>query len=641
MPTDHDAVALVALRDEPLSVDEVLDAVRHPTCGGIALFVGVVRDHDHGDVGHGARLRGAPERRRDHARASATTSPRARRPCGSPPCTAPASLRVGDLAVVVAAAAPHRGQAFDAVPRPHRHPQGADPDLEAPEPGRRLDRVGGPAVSTPSHDVVSDGPVGVRRPRRTWLPGMPPGAGLRAPPRPPGLLPAALLTATFVAIAIAAALTFVGLPYVVMSPGPATNILGEVDGKPLLVVDGATTYPTERHARLHDGERRGRPGRQGHPLRRGPGLARRRRGGRPRGPGLPAATPSEEQVQEEGAAEMAGSQSVATATALRALGRDGRRDGRHRRRARRQPVQAGVLEPDDVLVTRRRRPGDLGGCRARGRAAARAGRQPSPSSCAATARSAPSPPDRRVRRPHRHRRRAAARLRPAGRRHAQHRQRRRALGRPDVQPGHLRRADPGRAQRRQGRRRHRDDGGRRHGRARSAASGRRSSAPVEAGAEYFLAPADNCAEVEGAVPDGLQRRPGRDVRRGAGGGRGHRVRRHLIAAHLRLTARSGCRAPAAHVRMPRAPQSSKVARSACTSPGAMSSPSATRSSLSWSRWRRRQRADAVAGHRDEQPDVGAAGVVGDRPQRGARHPRAGRARPPAARRSARRPGRSP
>jgi molybdopterin synthase catalytic subunit len=49
MPADPEAIALVALRDEPLSVDEVLDAVRHPACGGIALFVGVVRDHDHGD----------------------------------------------------------------------------------------------------------------------------------------------------------------------------------------------------------------------------------------------------------------------------------------------------------------------------------------------------------------------------------------------------------------------------------------------------------------------------------------------------------------------------------------------------------------------------------------------------------------
>ena len=49
MPTHPEAVSLVALRDAALSVDEVLDAVRHPTCGGIALFVGVVRDHDHGD----------------------------------------------------------------------------------------------------------------------------------------------------------------------------------------------------------------------------------------------------------------------------------------------------------------------------------------------------------------------------------------------------------------------------------------------------------------------------------------------------------------------------------------------------------------------------------------------------------------
>ena len=60
----------------------------------------------------------------------------------------------------------------------------------------------------------------------------------------PGLVPGVLLTATFVAIAVAAALTFVGLPYVVMSPGPATNILGKVDGKPLLSIEGATTYPT-------------------------------------------------------------------------------------------------------------------------------------------------------------------------------------------------------------------------------------------------------------------------------------------------------------------------------------------------------------------------------------------------------------
>ena len=49
MPSPPAEAALVAVREAALSVDEVLDAVRHPRCGGVALFVGVVRDHDHGD----------------------------------------------------------------------------------------------------------------------------------------------------------------------------------------------------------------------------------------------------------------------------------------------------------------------------------------------------------------------------------------------------------------------------------------------------------------------------------------------------------------------------------------------------------------------------------------------------------------
>ena len=113
MPTDHDAVALVALRDEPLSVDEVLDAVRDPACGGIALFVGVVRDHDHGDAVTALDYEAHP-----------TALDTMRRTCDDVLARSKAhrvaavhrtgALRVGDLAVVVAAAAPHRGQAFDA-----------------------------------------------------------------------------------------------------------------------------------------------------------------------------------------------------------------------------------------------------------------------------------------------------------------------------------------------------------------------------------------------------------------------------------------------------------------------------------------------------------------------------------------------
>ena len=113
MPTDHDPVALVALRDEPLSVDEVLDTVRHPTCGGIALFVGVVRDHDHGEsvtaLDYEAHPSAVDTMRRTCddvlARSQAVRVAAVHRT---------GALRVGDLAVVVAAAAPHRGQAFDA-----------------------------------------------------------------------------------------------------------------------------------------------------------------------------------------------------------------------------------------------------------------------------------------------------------------------------------------------------------------------------------------------------------------------------------------------------------------------------------------------------------------------------------------------
>ena len=113
MPTDHDPVALVALRDEPLSVDEVLDTVRHPTCGGIALFVGVVRDHDHGEsvtaLDYEAHPSAVETMRRTCddvlARSQAVRVAAVHRT---------GALRVGDLAVVVAAAAAHRGQAFDA-----------------------------------------------------------------------------------------------------------------------------------------------------------------------------------------------------------------------------------------------------------------------------------------------------------------------------------------------------------------------------------------------------------------------------------------------------------------------------------------------------------------------------------------------
>ncbi|MGB7819217.1 MAG: molybdenum cofactor biosynthesis protein MoaE [Ornithinibacter sp.] len=113
MPQDHDAVALADLRAEPLSVDEVLHSVIHPTCGGVALFVGVVRDHDHGhDVSaldysaHPTAVEVLRETCAAVAARSAAVRVAAVHRTGA--------LAVGDLAVVVAVSAHHRGQAIDA-----------------------------------------------------------------------------------------------------------------------------------------------------------------------------------------------------------------------------------------------------------------------------------------------------------------------------------------------------------------------------------------------------------------------------------------------------------------------------------------------------------------------------------------------
>ncbi len=65
------------------------------------------------------------------------------------------------------------------------------------------------------------------------------------PARRPGRLTTGLLTAFFVLVIAGAVMTFVPLPYVTLGPGPATNVLGTVDGAPVLSIEGRKTYPTE------------------------------------------------------------------------------------------------------------------------------------------------------------------------------------------------------------------------------------------------------------------------------------------------------------------------------------------------------------------------------------------------------------
>jgi len=105
-------VALTAIRDAPLSVDEVIGAVRHPRAGGIATFIGVVRESDHGhsvqDLDYSSHP-SAPQVLRDLAEQVAASADVIRVAA----VHRVGHLEVGDVAVVVAVSAVHRGTALD------------------------------------------------------------------------------------------------------------------------------------------------------------------------------------------------------------------------------------------------------------------------------------------------------------------------------------------------------------------------------------------------------------------------------------------------------------------------------------------------------------------------------------------------
>ena len=106
-------IRLLAIRDTPLSVPEIQAAVAANEAGGIAVFAGAVRDHDHGHpvtgltyVAHpsaGAELRSAAERVAEKYPVEAIAA-----------VHRVGDLEIGDLAVVVAVSCAHRGDAFDA-----------------------------------------------------------------------------------------------------------------------------------------------------------------------------------------------------------------------------------------------------------------------------------------------------------------------------------------------------------------------------------------------------------------------------------------------------------------------------------------------------------------------------------------------
>jgi Molybdopterin converting factor, large subunit len=105
-------VVLADIRESPLSVDDVLEAVRHPRAGGIATFIGVVRERDHGRAVEALDYTfhpSAPQVLRELAERVAAGSDVIRVAA----VHRVGHLEIGDVAVVVAVSAVHRAAALD------------------------------------------------------------------------------------------------------------------------------------------------------------------------------------------------------------------------------------------------------------------------------------------------------------------------------------------------------------------------------------------------------------------------------------------------------------------------------------------------------------------------------------------------
>jgi molybdopterin synthase catalytic subunit len=104
----------IDLRDAALSVDEAVAHVTHPGAGGIAVFLGVVRDENDGRavtrLEYSAYASMAKKEMEKIALAIEGEI------AGTRVCAIHrvGSLAVGDAAIVCAASAPHRGEAFRA-----------------------------------------------------------------------------------------------------------------------------------------------------------------------------------------------------------------------------------------------------------------------------------------------------------------------------------------------------------------------------------------------------------------------------------------------------------------------------------------------------------------------------------------------
>ena len=112
-PVSHPALRLVALRETPLDVAEVVAALDDDASGGLTLFVGRVRDHDGGKGVEGLDYSAHPSALEKLTEVCARVADEYDVQ-GVAAVHRTGTLAIGDIAVIVATTAAHRGEAFTA-----------------------------------------------------------------------------------------------------------------------------------------------------------------------------------------------------------------------------------------------------------------------------------------------------------------------------------------------------------------------------------------------------------------------------------------------------------------------------------------------------------------------------------------------
>ncbi len=111
-----EVIRLVGISAAPLDVAAVHDVVRRPAAGAIALFVGVVRDHDDGKAVTGLGYSAHPSA--ESVMRGVVDDVIAGQPLESVAAVhRVGDLAVGDIAIIVAVGCGHRRQAFDLCER--------------------------------------------------------------------------------------------------------------------------------------------------------------------------------------------------------------------------------------------------------------------------------------------------------------------------------------------------------------------------------------------------------------------------------------------------------------------------------------------------------------------------------------------